>query len=277
MSSGEREEVLERLLEIAREASAIVAGVYGSEFTVDYKAPKDPVTAADRQSNEHICRRLAELYPDVPIVAEESDPETFSGFRASSRVFFVDPLDGTREFVKRNGEFAVMIGLLEDERPIVGVIDAPVRDMAWGGCVGSGAWRFDRDGSRHPIRVSATAELADARIVASRSHRSEVLEQALKLLGAARIDALGSAGLKCGEVATGGAEAYVAPGRAGHRWDVCAGEALVVAAGGRLTDAAGDPIDYRSRELANQTGIVATNGRTHDAILERLARIRDGG
>jgi 3'(2'), 5'-bisphosphate nucleotidase len=250
-----------------------VREVYRTDFAIQYKAPADPVTLADQGANELICRRLAALYPGVPVVAEESDPATFSGFRAAERVFFVDPLDGTREFVDRNGEFAVMIGLLEDARPSVGVINAPALGIAWGGIVGSGAWRF-ADAAREPIHVSSENELAKSRIVASRSHRTAVLEEALRMLGAARLDPLGSAGLKCHEIAAGLAEAYVAPGPAGSRWDVCAGEALVVAAGGQVSDVHGEPIDYRGEKLANDTGIVASNGLIHDSILARVRAIR---
>jgi 3'(2'), 5'-bisphosphate nucleotidase len=272
---SEREQMLQSLLEIASEAALLVSEIYQTEFSVDYKAPADPVTLADRSANTLICRRLAEQFPGLPVVAEESDPETFAGFRNAQRVFFVDPLDGTREFVDRNGEFAVMIGLLEEDRPSIGVIHAPVASVAWGGIVGSGAWSFGPGKTRSPIRVSSQSRLSETRVVASRSHRSSLLEQALRVLGARSIDPLGSAGLKCGEVAKGMAEAYVAPGLAGQRWDVCAGEALVVAAGGRATDALGSDIDYRGAALSNDTGFVASNGRIHEPILERIRATRD--
>ena len=117
------------LLRIAAEAARVVMEVYAQPFSVDYKGPQDPVTAADRRANALICERLEQEFPGVPIVAEESDPSTFDDFRKSDRVFFVDPVDGTREFVDRNGEFAVMIGLLEGSRPsdLLGSGDPPPR------------------------------------------------------------------------------------------------------------------------------------------------------
>jgi 3'(2'), 5'-bisphosphate nucleotidase len=265
---------LTALVEIAREASGIVEAVYAEPFEVDYKGPKDPVTEADRRANTLICERLEEQFPGVPVVAEESAPEAFAGFRKAERVFFVDPLDGTREFVKRNGEFAVMIGLLDGERASVGVIHAPTEDMSFGGIVGEGAWRFQADGSRTPVAVSGQEVLGEARVVASRSHRTDTMERALRILGAGEIITLGSAGLKGVAVARGDAEAYVAPGYAGKRWDACAADALVSAAGGRFTDAYGKPVDYRGERLANDQGVVATNGRLHDAFLGRLAAAR---
>ena len=101
---------LETLLAIADAASRVVMEVYALPFAVDFKAPRDPVTEADRRANDLICDALAREFPGVPIVAEESAPESFAGFRDSERVFFVDPVDGTREFVEKNGEFVVMIG-----------------------------------------------------------------------------------------------------------------------------------------------------------------------
>lgn len=279
MTSNEVNEPLsEILVRIAGEAAEIVNRVYATPFEVDYKAPRDPVTEADRRANQHICSRLAERFPHVPVVAEESDPATFSGFRAASRVFFVDPLDGTREFVAKNGEFAVMIGLVEGSRARVGVIHAPAQGVCWAGEVGRGAWRIAADGSRSAVRVSDVTELPSARIVASRSHRTEATERALALLGVGEVIALGSAGLKGAAVARGAAEAYVAPAYAGKRWDACAADALVTAAGGRFTDAHGEPIDYRAESLANDRGLIASNGRVHEALVqavERIARLAD--
>jgi 3'(2'), 5'-bisphosphate nucleotidase len=265
--------VIDTLLRISDRASAIVLDVYGTAFDVQYKGPSDPVTTADKLANEFICNELAREFPGVPIVAEESAPETFADYRRFDRVFFVDPVDGTREFVARNGEFVVMIGLLDGERPWAGVIQSPVQGLTWAGVVGEGAFALDAAGKRTPLVVSEQPALDRARIVSSRSHRSSELERALAAVGAAEVIVRGSAGLKGADVACAAADAYVAPSYAGQRWDACAVEALVVAAGGRVTDARGELIDYRAESLANETGVVASNTRLHDAILERLARL----
>lgn len=262
----------ETLDAIARDAAALIRNVYRTDFGVDFKAPRDPVTEADRQANTLICERLAALYPGVPIVAEESEPETFAGYRDAERIFFVDPLDGTREFVAKNGEFVVMIGYVEGQRATAGVIHAPESGVSWLGEVGKGAYQVNADASRQSIRVSDTAALSEARIVGSRSHRNPALEQALAGLGARELIALGSAGLKAAAVARGSADAYVAPHYAGKRWDACAADALITAAGGKLTDSSGAFFDYRAAELGNDRGIIASNGRVHDAILSKLAR-----
>ena len=259
---------------IAREAAVLIREVYATKFSVDFKAPRDPVTEADRRANELICERLSKLFPNVPIVAEESEPETFVGYRKADRIFFVDPLDGTREFVARNGEFVVMIGYVEGDRATASVIHAPVSGISWLGELGNGAYQVEADGSQKPISVSAVGTLTEARIVGSRSHRNPALEQALATLGARELVALGSAGLKASVVAHGAADAYVAPHYAGKRWDACAADALISAAGGKLTDSRGDLFDYRSEKLDNDRGVVASNGLLHDAIIEKLALAR---
>ncbi len=267
-------EELSIVVGIAAEAAEVVSRIYAQPFHVDYKSPEDPVTDADRAANTLICERLATAFPGVPIVAEESPPETFAAFRDSRRVFFVDPVDGTREFVQRNGEFVVMIGVLEDDEATASVIHAPTSNTAWVGLVGYGAFELGSDGTRRAIRVSDTPELGQARIVSSRSHRTPQLERVLAALGALEIMKQGSAGLKGARVATAAADAYVAPHHAGQRWDICATDALVRAAGGRVTDAYGEPIDYRAPSLVNDRGVVLSNGPLHAALIERLAVAR---
>ena len=254
----------------------LIRQVYRTPFSVDFKGPSDPVTEADRQANELICARLSALFPNVPIVAEESEPLSFAGYQSAERIFFVDPLDGTREFVARNGEFVVMIGVVDGKRATAGVIHSPESGISWLGEVGKGAYQVDAEGAQQPISVSSVLALSEARVVGSRSHRNPALEQALTALGARELVALGSAGLKAVAVAYGSADAYVAPHYAGKRWDACAPDALISAAGGKLSDSLGEFIDYRSAALDNDRGIVASNGRFHDAIIERLAATGGG-
>jgi 3'(2'), 5'-bisphosphate nucleotidase len=266
--------VLEPLLEIANEAARLVLEIYETPFSVDFKGPKDPVTAADRRANDLICRKLADAFPGVPIVAEESDPATFSGYQKRERIFFVDPLDGTAEFVGRNGEFVVMIGLVEETTALAGIIVAPAKKMAWAGLVGSGAWEI-QEGGRRAIGVSSIDHLSQARVVSSRSHRSPTLERALSSLGGKELVPLGSAGLKGAEIASGRAEIYMGTGRAGKRWDACAVDALVTAAGGRFTDSFGVAIDYRSASLENDRGLIASNGKLHADVVGTLETLRE--
>ena len=264
-----RADVLTRALAIAAEASVIVMDVYtgGGAFDVEYKGKNDPVTRADKLANLHITRALAAAFPGVPIVAEESDPAAYAGFEAAPSAFFVDPLDGTREFVAKNGQFAVMIGLAEEGRATLGVVAWPALGRTF---AGEGGRAFEvTAGVTRDVRVSATAALAQARVVVSRSHRAERTGELLAQLGAAKVDHVGSAGVKGTLVACGEADVYVHPGVAGKRWDSCAPEAIVRAAGGEVTDALGIPFDYRTTSLVNADGMLATNGLLHAAVLAR--------
>ena len=263
---------LQEMARIARAAAVEVMKVYARPFDVDFKAPQDPVTEADRTANALICEQLTRSFPGVPIVAEESDPETFADYRDSERVFFVDPVDGTREFVDRNGEFAVMIGLIEGAHAVASVIDAPARGDVFTAWVGQGAFR-ERAGVREPISVSNISDIRQGRLVGSRSHRSPQLERALAKLSPREVLVMGSAGLKGTLVATGEVEAYVAPGYSGQRWDACAADALVTAAGGVLTDTLGDRIDYRAASLRNERGLIASNRHVHDLLVRSFASL----
>ncbi len=270
--------LLDCLLGIAREAGAIVQQYYRTDYEVALKGPSDPVTDADHAANALICERLHARFPGVPVVAEESHPESFHGHCSATRVFFVDPLDGTKEFIAKNGEFVVMIGVVDDAHATHGVIFAPVLNTAWCGQVGHGAARIDADGHRHRLLPSARSELKGAHLVSSRSrHDSPAVRSALEHLGISDVRALGSAGLKGVSVADGSADIYLSPGAAGMRWDAAAIDALVRAAGGEFTDSYGEAIDYRSSELRNSRGLLATNGHLHDAVLEALAELRAQG
>jgi len=269
---SDRLELLDNVLAIAWRASEVVLQVYAAPFDVDYKEKDDPVTRADREANALICKALLADYPGIPVVAEESDPSTYAGYASASSAWFVDPLDGTREFVKRNGEFAVMIGLAEHGLATVGVIVCPAVNRAFIGAKGKGAFEVARDGSRHAIHTSDAKTLGEALLVVSRSQRTGQLEDLAVRLGFRGVARCGSAGVKATRIACGEADVYAQPGRAGALWDACAPEALVMAAGGRATDAHGTIIDYAARELPNHHGFVATNGYLHEDVLELLRR-----
>lgn len=269
--SASASHVLEKLIAIAAEAAEVVDDVYRRPFTVDYKAPSDPVTEADRLANTLICKRLAEEFPGVPVVAEESPESDWASFRSSERIFFVDPVDGTREFVAKNGEFAVMIGLVEGHAATHGVIHAPAQKLAWAGSTRDGAFEIDvAHGTRRPLSVGSVTDVAKARVVASRTHRGPLLEQSLEHLSAGEVVHLGSAGLKGVAIARQVADIYFVPRKAGSLWDACAPDAIVRAAGGVFTDAQGLAIDYRSSKLENDRGVIAANVELQAQVAERM-------
>jgi 3'(2'), 5'-bisphosphate nucleotidase len=263
--------LLDCLLEIAGRAAAFVLATYESDFDVELKGPDDPVTSADRGANRLICDALRDSFPGCPVVAEESDPSVFGDYRHAARVFFVDPIDGTREFVlRRTGEFVVMIGCLEEQQATAGVVWAPTVDTVWVGQLGIGAFRRKAAGDFVAIRPAEKTDPASAKVLVSRSLSTEDVQTLRLGLGVALVDAMASVGLKGAAVADGTADAYVAPRRAGNRWDVCAPDAILSAAGGLFTDGTGKAIDYRSEDLVNRRGLVAANAELHPELVKRL-------
>ncbi len=195
---------------------------------------------------------------------------------ASPRVWFVDPLDGTREFTERIGEFAVMIGLAVAGRAALGVVVMPATGEALAGRVSGGAFAEDGadDGARarRPLSVSAIDDPRLATIVVSRSHRPPLLDPLIARLGVGRVVPCGSVGVKVARLVLGQADLYVHDGGGAKRWDGCAPEAVLAAAGGRFTDLAGAPIDYSAgADLVLRGGIVATNGALHGLVLGAVA------
>lgn len=270
-ATADRVRTLREMVRIAEEAGRLVLDVYATDFKVDLKGPNDPVTLADHRSNEHITTSLARLFPGMPIVAEESAPSTYVGHERSRDVFFVDPLDGTREFVAKNGEFVVMIGLAEAGCSTLGVVHAPAQQKTWFGAASGGAFERSPAGER-PIHVTDADDLARLRFVVSPSRRTPRLEATLAAMGARQVRPLGSAGCKAGAVATGDADAYVHLGRAGSLWDTCGPESIVRGAGGLYTHEDGTAFDYATSDLIAQSGVVAAGPRAHAKILAVVAK-----
>ena len=148
---------LEEVRKIARAAGDAIMSVYARDFRVELKADRSPVTEADRAADGIICARLAQLHPVLPVLSEESAPTPWEERRQWHRYWLVDPLDGTKEFVRKNGEFTVNIALVEDHRAVLGVVLAPALNLEFSGAIGEGAWRREADGPLMPARACATA------------------------------------------------------------------------------------------------------------------------
>lgn len=242
---------------LAREAGALLLEVYATDFDVDYKGKADPVTEADRRSNELIVRRLREAFPNDAMVAEESDDNKLET-RPRGRCWYVDPLDGTKEFIAKNGEFTVMIGLAIDGEARLGVVYQPTSDKLYRGVIGDSA--FVEVGDRtYALGVSSSAETKDLRLVVSRSHRSAETDELKKRMGITEELTSGSVGLKVGLIVEKKADLYVNFSDKSSLWDACAPEAILRAAGGRFSDLAGKPFKYGGPELRAVHGMVATN------------------
>jgi 3'(2'), 5'-bisphosphate nucleotidase len=268
---------LDEVIRIARIAERHVRAVYATAFTVELKGPGDPVTRADREASDVICSALAVSFPGDAILSEEGVPASLAEVArivASPRVWFVDPLDGTREFTERIGEFAVMIGLAVGGRATLGAVVMPEGGEAIAGRVGASAFAEDAQGARRPLSVSAVRDPREATLMVSRSHRPPLLDPLIRRLGIGRVVPCGSVGVKVARLVLGRGDLYVHDGGGAKRWDTCAPEAVLTAAGGRFSDLHGAPIDYADADLVLRGGIVATNGALHDAVLSAVAMTR---
>lgn len=269
MSRGfDREaEVAERL---AREAGAILLEVTRKGFTVGYKGPRDPVTEGDLRASAHIVAGLKAAFPEDGVISEEAAP---SG-AFPRRVWFVDPMDGTQQFVDGGAEYAVMIGLAEDGRPVVGAVYQPAGDCLWLGAPGVGAWKAEA-GRRAERRVSAKTAPGTLTLAVSRSHRSRKHDDIRAALGVGGEVVCGSVGLKVGLIVDGRADLYVEPSANTWAWDTCGPEAILRAAGGSMSDMRGAPLRYDPAALRNAAGVAASNGACHAGALAALARLKN--
>ena len=249
---------------IAREAGAILMDVYATDFGVSYKSKSDPVTEADTRANAYIVGELKKAFPGDGVVAEESADR--SDALRGGRCWYVDPVDGTKEFVARNGEFAVMLGLAIDGEALVGVVFQPVTDKLYAGVVGGGA-TLEQHGRRSELRVSDVSEPSRLRLVVSRSHRNRAVGQVVSQLGIDQEMQTGSVGLKAGLIAERKADLYLHISNKSSAWDACGPEAILKAAGGRFTDLSGNPYRYGGTDMRNRRGILACNSAAYDAVL----------
>lgn len=262
---------LEVAAALAREAGALVLRYFGTDLAVDRKAGDEPVTRADREASELIVRGLAAAFPDDVIVSEEAADDA-RRLEAERRVWFVDPVDGTRDFIRGRHGFAVMIGLAVGGRPLAGVVYQPVGDHLFAAEPGGGTWLLDDGGAtRRRLTCSTTTDPGQLRLVASRSHRTPEIDAVKGALGITDEMNIGSVGLKLGLIALGERDLYVNPSSKSSAWDTCAPEALLVEAGGRITDLAGAPLRYDAPSLKNEHGLLASNGAAHDAVVVKLA------
>jgi 3'(2'), 5'-bisphosphate nucleotidase len=255
---------------LAKEAGDVILRIYATEFSVDYKAKNDPVTEADRLASHVIVEGLRQEFPNDLVVSEE-EPIAALG-PAPERVWYVDPLDGTHEFIKRNGEFAVMIGLAVDGRPTVGVVFRPVSAELFWGIVGEGAW-LGINTAKRPLRVSSETDPSRFRLVVSRSHHDHRVDEVRRRLGVSEEFRIGSVGIKVGMLVTRHADVYVEPSSMTKAWDTCGPEAILHAGGGRMTDLEGAPLRYIPSDVRNWKGLVATNGACHDRVISECASI----
>lgn len=249
MTLAQDPQLAEAIRRLAEQAANAILAIYGTDFEARPKQDRSPVTDADEAAERIIVAGLRALTPDIPIVAEEATARGETPPHAGERFWLVDPLDGTREFVKRNGEFTVNIALIEHGRPVLGVVLCPVSGECFLGSA-AGAWRYGGPGDRNGARISARTQPADgADAMVSRSHPEAAAEAWLATQKIrSRLEAGSS--LKFCRIAEGRADVY--PRMAQIReWDTAAGQAVLEAAGGSVRDLAGQPLCYGKPEYRN--------------------------
>ena len=232
------------VIELARAAAAEILAVYDSDFAIEHKDDRSPLTAADLASHRCIVAGLQALTPHIPVLSEESKDLDIAARREWTTFWLVDPLDGTREFIKRNGEFTVNIALVVDGVATWGVIQQPVTGALWHGGAGLGAFIREGDAGDVAIRTRAPAA-APLRIAASRSHRDARTQAVLDALPDSEVVGCGSS-LKCCRIADGGIDLYPRFGPTSE-WDTAAGQAILEGAGGAVLAPNGRPFRYNQR------------------------------
>jgi 3'(2'), 5'-bisphosphate nucleotidase len=235
--------LLEPVVMLAREAGQRIMAIYAAGFDVEHKADASPLTAADLAAHECLVEGLAEL-ASYPILSEESAAIPFEERSEWDTYWLVDPLDGTKEFIKRNGEFTVNVALIHRHQPVLGVVVVPASGVAYFACEGCGAFRQEEAGLPEPIRV-ATLLGKPLRVVGSRSHGSEEMELYLAQLGEHERLPVGSS-LKFCRVAEGLADLYPRIGLTSE-WDTAAAQCVVEHAGGAVVDLEGRPLRYNAK------------------------------
>jgi 3'(2'), 5'-bisphosphate nucleotidase len=254
LSNDQLRKWLPAVIDLAVAAGRDILRVYEADFDVTLKRDRSPLTEADLAAQRTIGAGLAALTPEIHMLGEESGPAVFEQRRSWQTLWLVDPLDGTREFVKRNGEFTVNIALVEAGESVLGVVYAPVTGVAYAAARGSGAFRRAADGQRAALQVTATAP-QKVRVLASRSHGDAVLDRMIERLGSTERISVGSA-LKFGLLAEGSADLYVRRGST-CEWDTAAGHAVVLEAGGAVVDFSGRPLRYNERDTLINPSFIA--------------------
>lgn len=263
---------LTKARELALAAGAVLLEHERAGVEVEYKGEDDPVTVADREASHLIVSGLQGAFPQDAVLSEEA-PDDAARMQCE-RVWIIDPMDGTREFIRRNGEYAVMIGLAIGGEAKLGVVFQPSTGYLYEGIVGDGAW-MTHAGKRDEIRVSAhgAGPTEALTLAVSRSHRSKRVDQMKLHVPVAKEIVSGSVGLKVGLVIRRSCDAYVIFDDKTKEWDTCGPQAILEAAGGKSCDLFGRPMVYNRKDLVNRNGLVCTNGACHARVMAAVAPV----
>ncbi|MCO6512571.1 MAG: hypothetical protein J5I65_17440, partial [Aridibacter famidurans] len=267
------ERELETALALARDAGAAIMKIYDEGFEVEEKfiteTYSEPVTLADKTSSRIIVRGIADEFPEDAVLSEE-EPDDVPRRLAASRVWIVDPLDGTKGFTEKMGDFAVQIGLVENGEPKIGVVYQPIGKRMFYALKGGGAFLSENEGEGYRLSVSDLTDFEEMTIAVSRSHRSPRMSRIIEHYGFANELRHGSVGLKVGFIARQLADIYIHLSPYTKYWDTAAPQAIIEEAGGTLSDIFGQKIDYTLKDVRNHNGLLSTNGVSKQAAAAHL-------
>jgi len=258
---------LDVAIEAVYEAGNSILEIYEGKYETFTKSDDSPITEADLKSNEIIKTVLAKTNHKILSEEDKDDQRRLS----EEIIWIVDPLDGTSDFIDKTGEFTVMIALIKNKKPIIGVIGWPTEKTIFAAQKGGGAFRFSK-GRWEEISVTKVSELSKCKVVGSRHHLSEKEKMFIKKLGIKNFTSIGSS-LKVGKISSGEAEAYITTTNKMKEWDSAASYCLISEAGGKMTDMLGNDITYNNKIVNHQNGILVTNGLIHDKIVKEFKKL----
>ena len=258
---------LEVALEAVIKAGNAILKIYEKDYETSIKKDDSPITEADLKSNEIIKEYLSKTNHKVLSEEDKDDQNRLS----EETIWIVDPLDGTSDFIDKTGEFTVMVALVKNKIPILGLISWPTEKTIFMAQKGHGAFRFSKNEWKK-IAVTRTAELSQCRAVGSRHHLSEKEKKFIEKLKIKSFTSIGSS-LKVGKISSGEAEVYITTTNKMKEWDTAASYCIINEAGGRMTDNFGNDLTYNNEVVNHQNGILVTNGLIHNKILEEFRKL----
>jgi 3'(2'), 5'-bisphosphate nucleotidase len=259
---------LDIAIKAAIEAGNAILEIYQKDYKTSTKNDNSPITDADLKSNEVIKEILSQTKHWILSEEDKDDLDRLS----QEIIWIVDPLDGTSDFIDKTGEFTVMISLIKNKKPILGVIGWPTENTLFVAQKGSGAFRFSNE-EWEKISVTKISEVPKCRTVGSRHHLSDKEKSFIKKLGIEDFTSIGSS-LKVGKISSGEAEAYITTTNKMKEWDSAASYCIISEAGGKMTDMLGNDITYNNKNVYHQNGILVTNGLVHNKIVEEFKKLK---
>lgn len=257
---------LNQVIKIIKQAGQAAMQYYNSDNEVSYKQGDSPVTEADLAAEKVILEGLKQF--NYGILSEETDEE--NDRLNQQKVWIIDPLDGTKDFIQKTGDFSIIIGLVENQKAVLGVVYQPVLDIVYFATKGGGAYMQKKSQPAVRLHVSDTEQLSQMKILASRNHLGDVEVEFAKDNGIENFVRSGSAGLKIAKVASAEGDIYMNTSDRTFEWDICGGTVIINEAGGQITDMQGNEILFNKKNPRNLQGYIVSNGKRHEEIVEKL-------